>query len=84
MKCSVVLKKARINLSMTQRQLADLMGYKSAQFISNIERGISQPPIKEISRMCEFLEIDPIEILDLLLDKKREDAIQSMKYKKSK
>ena len=42
--CSKALRSARIKASLTQRHVADHLGYNTAQFVSNWERAISRPP----------------------------------------
>lgn len=42
------LKEMRQNLGLTQKELAKKMGLKSAQLISNVERGVSSLPIRLI------------------------------------
>lgn len=59
-----MLKKRRIELGIQQMDIAKKLGYGSAQFISNWERGISNPPPKVIKRLAKILEIDPEIIYD--------------------
>ena len=42
------LQDMRIRAEMTQREVSVKLGYSSAQFISNFERGISSPPLKKL------------------------------------
>lgn len=42
------LKELREKSKMTQREVSDALGYSSAQFISNFERGIALPPLKKM------------------------------------
>lgn len=51
------LKKARVQAGLTQKNLADYLGYSSAQFISNFERGISMPPLSKLGRMAKKLKM---------------------------
>jgi transcriptional regulator with XRE-family HTH domain len=44
--------KARQSAGMTQKQLAAALGYDSAQFISNIECGLSGLPNDKIRTFC--------------------------------
>ena len=42
------LKKARSKMGLSQRDVADKLGYTSPQFISNVERGLCSPPLKKL------------------------------------
>ena len=59
-----MLKQRRIELGIQQMDIAKKLGYGSAQFVSNWERGISNPPPKSIKRLAKILEIDPEIIYD--------------------
>jgi transcriptional regulator with XRE-family HTH domain len=52
------LKKARIQRGLAQKTIALDLGYKSAQFISNVERGMSLLPPDKIMSLAKLLEID--------------------------
>lgn len=40
---------------MSQKELADKLGYTSAQYISNWETGKASPPIKKIGKILDIL-----------------------------
>lgn len=46
----------RVEANLTQRDVSDCLGYSSAQFVSNIERGISTTPITTAVRMAEIFK----------------------------
>ncbi len=46
-------KNARSRANLTQKDIADFLGYDSAQLISNIERGLCYPPIKSLKRVSK-------------------------------
>ena len=52
-----LIKKAREKLGLSQQELADRIGFGSAQSISNIERGVIPFPASRARRMCEILGI---------------------------
>lgn len=56
------LKKARINIHMTQEALADKMEVSIA-FLSRVERGSSHINLKRLSQICEILRVSEGEIL---------------------
>ena len=48
------LKTARKKSKLSQWEVAQDLGYGSAQFISNWERGISYPPTKSLPKLCKM------------------------------
>jgi transcriptional regulator with XRE-family HTH domain len=68
--------KAKRNISgLSQTQVAEELGYKTPQFISNWERGLSSPPISAIKKIAQMYSISPEELFELVL----ESAIESAK-----
>ncbi|MBI2519955.1 MAG: helix-turn-helix transcriptional regulator [Bdellovibrio sp.] len=51
----------------SQSELSHLLGYKNGQFISNVERGLCNIPLKMLGRVCEILQIGPIEIKQAMM-----------------
>ena len=43
--------------SYSQSELSKLLGYKNGQFISNVERGLCNIPLKMLSKVSEILDI---------------------------
>lgn len=64
MKFSKWFKELRLKTGKTQAQLAAHLGYRSSQFVSNWERGISLPPNGDLLYIAKFLNIDPVELVD--------------------
>jgi transcriptional regulator with XRE-family HTH domain len=62
-----VLKEARIKSGLTQSEVAEALGYDTAQFISNWERGISYPPIKTLKTLSKLYKISPDVLFDHIL-----------------
>lgn len=55
-------KEARLEIGMTQRELATRIGYdgkKAKQFVSNWERCLCSPPPKKWYKMCKILNVSP-------------------------
>ena len=42
------LKEKRVAADLTQKEVAEKIGYSSAQYISNFERGIALPPLSKL------------------------------------
>ena len=51
---------------MTQKQVAEGIGIKSAQYISEIERGIHIPSFKFICKLAYLYELTPAQIVESL------------------
>lgn len=62
------LKAAREKANVSQRQVADELGYQSAQFISNWERGISYPPMKTLKRLGELYSVSSESLYKVLVE----------------
>lgn len=58
----------RQNAGLSQRQVSDHMGYGTAQFISNWERGISEPPIDRIPDLADLYHVDADYLFGLVRD----------------
>ncbi len=53
--------------ALSQSDLSEKLGYKNGQFISNVERGLCNVPLKMMSRIAEILNITPEEIKKAIL-----------------
>lgn len=53
------IKKRRIELNLTQEQLAALMGYSDKTMISKIEKGAVDLSISKVVEFANVLNIDP-------------------------
>lgn len=62
------LKQKRVHADLTQAQVAKSLGYKTSQFVSNWERGLSTPPAFVIKKIAELYRIDAKELLNLLIE----------------
>lgn len=67
----IYLRQKRESKGYTQAQVASKLGYGSPQFISNIERGVSRVPIKSLKSFIDLYELHMEEVIDLLLEEKR-------------
>lgn len=67
-KLGIFLKKKRIEAGLTQLEVANALDYSSSQFVSNWERGHSQPPLKVFSDLCEIMDVNRDELFELVLE----------------
>jgi transcriptional regulator with XRE-family HTH domain len=64
----VFLRNARTERGYSQAALASLLGYESAQYVSDWERGVSSPPMKKLAKLAEILAVDMDRFFDHLLE----------------
>jgi transcriptional regulator with XRE-family HTH domain len=67
-------KKKRIEYQMSQRELAVMLGYRDPQFISNWERGLAAPPLRQARSICDILKIDKRQAIDLIVNNFKQDV----------
>ena len=89
--CGRRLREYRIRMGITQWDVANALGYTSAQFISNWERGVSYPPDNASVVLGQIYEEHPQVIVNLLydcraaeLEQKRQGLLASLPQKKLK
>lgn len=58
----------RSELSMTQRHLAQALGYENANFISMIEKGKSRVPMHRMLDVATVLQLDPLWFCMLIIE----------------
>lgn len=52
------LKECRLKANISQTYIAKCLGYKSSQFISNWERGVSEIPAEALPILAKTLNVD--------------------------
>lgn len=62
MKLKDFLKKKRNEVGLSQKELAKKLGYTTAQFVSNWERGISRPPMDSVPKIAKLIKANEKEI----------------------
>ena len=65
------LKQKRAEAGLTQWDVAQKLGYSSAQFISNFERGLCQPPLNQLKNIVEIYGLNPQELVDIMMQEQR-------------
>lgn len=61
-KLALLLKQKRTQAGLSQRDVADKLGYSTPQFISNWERGASIPPMNAICILASLYQMDAEEL----------------------
>ena len=77
-----ILKKARIDAGLTQQEVAAKLGFKTAQFISNWERGISSPPLQNLNQIIDMYSMDSNSLLKALLQTQKQ--LLNIQYEQKK
>ncbi len=52
----------------SQLKLANMLGHKNGQFISNVERSLCSIPLKMLKKTAEILDIDRQKLKEVLLE----------------
>jgi transcriptional regulator with XRE-family HTH domain len=60
------LRQSRVKVGLSQKDVAVELGYKSSQFVSNWERGLSSPPIGTFRRLCSLYQTSETEMFQKL------------------
>lgn len=75
------LKQKRVAAGLSQRDVADKLGYTTPQFISNWERGVSQPPINALKRLGEMYKVSADELFEVTLTTTVNDVTNDLRRK---
>jgi transcriptional regulator with XRE-family HTH domain len=62
------LRDARIAAGLSQKDVSDRLGYNSAQFVSNWERGLATPPGRTLRKLSQLYKIKADELYEILLE----------------
>lgn len=74
-----LLAEKREGSGLTQAQVAKKLGYTTAQFVSNWERGLSYPPIKAIPTISKLYKVPAKVIFEAVLKTAIEMQEQAMR-----
>lgn len=67
-KLAEYLHRKRVELGLTQSEVAEFLGYSSPQFISNWERGVAQPPVNVLPKLAKFYKVHIDDIFEIVLE----------------
>jgi len=67
-KLAQFLKEKRTQSGLSQKDVATKLGYSTSQFISNWERGISQPPINTLRTLANMYNVTAEQMFNVLLE----------------
>lgn len=78
-----MLKDAREeNTTLTQKDISNMLGWSTAQYVSNIERGVAPPPLTVLKTWCGLVKIKPQQAKDVLLSAYESKIDRAFKGKK--
>ena len=69
---------ARQRAGLSQLDVSKALGYKSPQFISNNERGISLPATDTLADLAKILKVDVVALIRRIHDVKKEELENEM------
>ena len=75
------LKEKRVAAGLSQKDVADKLGYSTPQFISNWERGVSHPPINALKKIGEMYKVSADELFEVTLNTTIQDVTQDLRRK---
>lgn len=70
-----LLKESRVKAGLSQKDVSNTLGYSTSQFISNWERGVSQPPIAVVKKLGVVYKMNPEVILESII----QDTVSTVK-----
>jgi transcriptional regulator with XRE-family HTH domain len=63
-----LLSQGRKQKALSQKEVADAMGYSTAQFISNIERGSAVIPLHLLARLIRLYGLNGQQVVAMMMD----------------
>lgn len=75
------LKEKRLAAGLSQSAVAKKLGYKSPQFVSNWERGLSDPPIQTLRKISVLYNVSLEEVYRVTLESTIRKMTSEMKRK---
>lgn len=70
------IKKRRTSLKLTQKALSERLGFRTSQFISNLERGVAEIPPARVKEFAEILQVDSNEFANLIAESLRRKLLK--------
>lgn len=80
-KLAQFLKEKRTQSGLSQKDVATKLGYSTSQFISNWERGISQPPISTLRTLANMYNVSADQMFNVLLEETMVQVQSDLKKK---
>lgn len=68
-------KEKREKAGLSQLEVAEALGYSSAQFVSNWERDLCQPPLEKLGKLSQLLNLSRSEVIEYFVDETRKNLM---------
>lgn len=81
MNFALYLKDKRVAANLSQADVARKLGYSTAQFISNWERGVSQPPVSAIKKLSSMYSVPAESMLNHMIETAKAEVEADLKRK---
>jgi len=78
-KIAKLLRDGRVQSGLTQGEVARKLGYQTAQFVSNWERGMTTPPGKTLRKLVDLYDLSHAIVYEALLEYAIERAKQTVR-----
>jgi transcriptional regulator with XRE-family HTH domain len=65
------LRDRRIDADISQTEIAKVLQYSHSQFVSNWERGLSAPPMKDLPRLIKLLKLNRETLVEMMVEDSR-------------
>ena len=78
-----LLKEGRMKAGLTQRQLAEKLGYTSPQYVSNWERGRVAPPVYILPKVARATKVNAETIQKILVEHTTQKYKEAFKHPNS-
>lgn len=72
------LAELRKRRGLTQRDVSAAMGYSTAQYISNFERGRTLPPMRRIGEIVRLLRADRKRVARILIAAQKKEVLRAV------
>jgi transcriptional regulator with XRE-family HTH domain len=73
-------KEARLKRSLSQADVAKILGYSSPQLVSNWERGLCNPPQKHLSQLLKLYKINVNDYIELVIAYEKKKLKKLLKH----
>lgn len=79
------IKTKRNELNISQKELSDKIGMRTrdGQFLSNVERGICQFPVRYVKQLAEALDVSEDTIVDLITSDYKKCILKALNESKT-
>lgn len=78
---SQYLKEMRMKKGLTQREVSQILGYGSSQYLSNIERGQCPPSIDALAELASLYRLDINRTIELCIAPIKAELERALKSK---